>query len=319
MNSNLTCEEDPRLNEHLCAFPIINFRSDKPEFSYNPNVTIVSFDPDTRIRELTVEEKDFLLYQKIVRHPNCYYCLETKLDSVVPIEKANLVVSALRLLKSGPVGANSFFYAISDMVKGAHDKHSLDLGRLDGSTTVDSFSKGGISPSGATSYVLKEDEKARLIALHIKINGIRDHKLSLALEHFNMSYSTRWPEKEILDLLIALETLYLDGASEKKFRLTCYVTSTLSSSSEENGEEIWRYISEAYDLRSNLVHRGEALPEKILLRKGTTRTQVSAEDLLKKIDHYTRQSIIEFITRGKKASDIQSDIENELKQRICRI
>ena len=98
-----------------------------------------------------------------------------------------------------------------------------------------------------------------------------------------MAYSSKWHEATLLDYIIALESLYLPGESEKAFRLCCYMTFTLSSGSEESSKEIWNDIHTAYQMRSKIVHGNGSLPRKVSTNKGKDRT-IPAEQFIDKIE-----------------------------------
>jgi len=274
--------------------PMINFETELPELSIKP---------DLRMRPLTREEKQSLIrrigpievtYPKLEK-----YCLEAKAKNIRPaMKKAYPIISALRLLKSNLVGINS-------ILLGEASKTWM-VYRYPGSMEADTSSRRiykGI-------YVLKESEKADFLSLGNKIGKmILDKKLRFALGRLNMAYSSKWLDTKLLDYMIALESLYLPGESEKQFRLCCYLTSTLSPVLDESTEEIWNFIHKAYGLRSQIVHGSGSLSPRVKIGKGEDVVEVSIEDFVDKIEEYTRQSIREFIRRGKKVKEIQSNIK----------
>ena len=278
--------------------PLINFETKLRELSISPSI---------RMRRLTREEKQCMIDNKAIQHWFSFYCLEIEAedDLLLVKEKVFPAMSALRLLKSNPVGINSFLYSKAEVLW-------REVFRLRGNMEVDiSFN------IGAGTYVLEENEKTILVGLYNRITEmLKDKKLRLALERFNMIYSPVSLEKKLLDLMITLETLYLSGKSEKKFRLCCYMTYTLSSGSEKSTKEIWNYVDKAYDLRSNIVHESAALPIKISIGKEKDRIKIPIENFLDKIEEYTRESLVKFIRREKKVKEAQSDIKEDVIKKI---
>lgn len=167
------------------------------------------------------------------------------------------------------------------------------------------------------TYELEKTEESDFLNLSGEISRmIEDRKLRLALERFNMSYSSGWLETALLDYIIALESLYLPGETEKKFRLCCYMVSILSSVSGENTKQVWNYIGKAYDLRSTIVHGSGTLPLRLKIGKGEDQTEVSVFEFVDRIEEYTRASIREFLRRGKKVKEAQIDIEADVIRKI---
>lgn len=115
---------------------------------------------------------------------------------------------------------------------------------------------------------------------------IEDRKLRFALQSFNRAYSSSWLETALLDYIIALESLYLPGEPEKKFRLCCYTVTLLAPVLGEDTTQIWNYIDAAYTLRSRIVHGSGTLPPKIKIGKGDDQTEVSVFELVDRIEEY---------------------------------
>lgn len=219
-------------------------------------------------------------------------------------KKAYPVISALRLLKPNLIGINGVLCLEGPPV----------FCRFPGDMEVDTSSrrinKGTFEADGKGIF--------DFLCLYGEITKIieNDRKLSFALARLNMAYSSKWLETRLLDCMIALESLYLPGESEKQFRLCSYMTSTLSSESERSVKETWNYVREAYCYRSQVVHGRGPLKSKVSIGKGKNMTEVSVEDFVDKIEEYTRRSIRKFIEKGKKVEKVQSDIEEEIIRKI---
>lgn len=281
------------------ALPIINFETKLDELSIAPNI---------KMRQLTRKEKQYLQEKagpfEATRPPLPKHCLEITAEDVDPaVIKAYPVMCALRILKSNLVGVNSFLcleYSGGLVVRlPSALEADVSLLRMD---------KG--------KYVLEKNERTEFLQLFNRIRRSVDDKLVLAFVSFNEIYRSQWLQTTLLDLTIALESLYLTGGAEKKFRLCCYMSSALSPGSERDTKEIWNYVYKMYDLRSKIVHGSGSLPRKISIGKGECRIQLSARDFVEKIEEYTRQSIRKFMERGKKVQEVQSDIKEEIIKKI---
>lgn len=284
----------------MFVFPIENFETKIQELSISP---------DMRIRVLTSEERKSLADRPgpiEVTYPRLpHHSLEVKAENMQPaMKKAYPIISALRLLKSKLVGVNVILFP--EEFKGLAYRYPSSV---EADMSSRRINKG--------TYELEKTEESDFLNLSNEISKmIEDRKLRLALERFNMSYSSGWLETALLDYLIALESLYLPGETEKKFRLCCYMVSILSSGSRESTEQIWNYIGKAYDLRSRIVHGSGTLPFRVKIGKGEDQTEVLVFEFVDRIEEYIRESIREFLRRGKKVEEVQADIKADVIRKI---
>src|SRR5205085_8120094 len=81
--------------------------------------------------------------------------------------------------------------------------------------------------------------------------------LNTAVRRFSYSCVRHDNEDKIVDLMIAAETLFLQGKSEgeKRFRLALRAAYFLGTDSDSR-KQIYDRMRRAYDLRSKLVHGG---------------------------------------------------------------
>lgn len=168
-------------------------------------------------------------------------------------------------------------------------------------------------------YTLQEDEKSDFLTLFNKIrerltDGL-DKKLRFALGRFNMVYWSKTIDDRLLNYVFTLESLFLSGKSEKKFRLCCYVTSTLSDDSEDNPKDIWNYIEAAYDVRSNIVHGVGIRQGLISVGKGDEKMKIPAVEFADKIEEYTRKSLLR-VLEEESVKAFQKNLKNELIRKL---
>jgi len=257
------------------------------------------------IRMLKHDEIELLnrIYQgthSVLRPETSHYCLEVRASNIGEgVKMAYIPISALRLHKRGSVGISLFILP--------QEKIAAPLPPL-------SFMQ---SHPGSPIYIMERKEVKTFKQLYNKLNelsSLGDQKLGLALRRYNLSFSVPEFEDKLIDYIIALEALFLSGASEKGFRLRIYMTNFLGNNSPSKRQEIWDYIKKAYELRSQVVHGTKPLPSEISM-KGLNYS-VYREDFVFKIEEYTRKAIKKYIEMKAKNKNfnLQNFIERILYQ-----
>jgi hypothetical protein len=113
----------------------------------------------------------------------------------------------------------------------------------------------------AQPYVLEGDEVDRFRDFWEEFESAREHSvIASALRRFAYAAERPRPEDEIVDLMIAAESLFLSqmgkrDRGELRFRLATRVASLLGTTLDER-LLIWRFMRAAYDARSVIVHGG---------------------------------------------------------------
>jgi len=230
-----------------------NFTSDTDElvFGYD-NRTL-------QIRRLTEEElADFLRVSHIETAPDIYklaislgndrfwldYYFEV--EEATDIQAFNMmnkdmerVVLALRLYKEGAVGID--FYAKKG-ISGI-------------------LSSSSLTPRSGRTYCLNKSEVPKFGDFYHKFVNeawlLRESRkpLGIALSRFDDEYERKKLEDKIIDCLVGLEALYMQGETlgEFSFKLALR-TSALLSDNKEQRKEMFEKMKRCYKLRSDIVH-----------------------------------------------------------------
>ena len=123
-------------------------------------------------------------------------------------------------------------------------------------------------------------------------------KLQIPIDRWIKSKAERNPVDKVIDLGIALESLYLSGTESKneiRFRFSLHAAWYLGGNSKEHREGLVKKFKAIYDWRSAVVHTGE-LPNKT---RRTPFTQEEIRDFIKKTQDLCRDSIIKILEDGK--------------------
>ena len=119
-------------------------------------------------------------------------------------------------------------------------------------------------------------------------------KLQIPIDRWIKSKAERNPVDKVIDLGIALESLYLSGIESKneiRFRFSLHAAWYLGENSKEHREGLMKKFKKIYDWRSAVVHTGK-LPR-------TRFTQEEIRDFIKETQDLCRDSIIKILDDGR--------------------
>jgi len=206
-----------------------------------------------------------------------------KADNIRPaLEVVHPIISTLRLLKRWLVGIN--FYLVRDVPSEG------DIEIFPVNAPMEIF----WSPWGPKrdSYRFSGEDVSVFNHLYEGCKEIisRDKRFKFAIARFNQSYSAKYFEDKLLDLIITLEAIFLTGESEKAFRLRTYMSIFLGQTPEEK-REIWTIIKKAYELRGRIAHQGVFLPRSIKIRDEV----ISRQKFMDRIEDYVRTSLRRYV------------------------
>lgn len=264
--------------------PLLNFNSDLPEIRLADNVVICK----PSIDETKVIEQDTALSK--LRH-NWSFIVRSilpfsgndVLDNDVQ-SAPNTCCRALRLLKPGTIGLGSQYMAYLPPFT-----FLSTGGRSRNPTYFDTVGE----------YFLKTDELERLSNIYSELNGLDIRKfqwLHLAIIRFELSYDIALLYSP-LDLMIALEALYIADDKELSYKLAMRAAYLLRENPERRND-IFSTIMAAYGVRSKLVH-GVKVKDKIKVRPGVF---VSLPELTYHVREILRESILIFLHLAKLTS-----------------
>jgi hypothetical protein len=262
---------------------------------------------------LTPEEKEAIWIDEMGQPVGTFLTLLAlnttthKLGAILPYSvqvdliEVNRIVTTLRLLKPGLVGAPAAFVRLSRDTFGG---------------TIYDLNDTRIRRFGPT-FELQEAENLDFADLYDKMRS-GDTQLSLALRRFNQAYGRELPEDRIIDLAIALESSVLsDATDELKYRLSVRGATLLAE--EKPPTDTQTILAALYDARSKIVHEGLALTHKrlrkIIERVGSGEPQAFAqtcEDLVRAI----LRSLLTLLRKHRLLREVVKEIDARLLSKL---
>lgn len=208
------------------------------------------------------------------------------------------VITALRLLKSGTVGA-AILYRHADVAL---------PGLLGGGAQMLDYHVPWPFYTAPSYFVAASDiDDIRRLVDALRHSRVQ-HELSVPLRRFNQSYSRSQPEDRIIDLAIVLEsTLLAKMPDELSFRLAVYGATMLADQLPPH--DIRNVLRAMYDVRSNIVHEGRGIPYGRVIR------QIPADQIPQRAEELTRAILRAYvirITAGQSIKSINAQLEEDL-------
>jgi hypothetical protein len=134
----------------------------------------------------------------------------------------------------------------------------------------------------------------------INLSSEVEEKLQIPIDRWIQSKTEDNPVDKIIDLGIALESLYLSGTeskSEIRFRFSLHAAWHLGED-KEHREGLMKKFKAIYDWRSAVVHTGK-LPEKGRGKKKKSYTQEEVREFIRNAQDLCRQSLIKILEDGE--------------------
>ncbi len=146
-----------------------------------------------------------------------------------------------------------------------------------------------------------EIDKAKFL-YNILVNPSSNLKerLRITIDRWIKSKVNKDPVDRIIDLGIALESLYLSGTESKneiRFRFSLHAAWHLGEN-KEHREGLMKKFKAIYDWRSAVVHTGK-LPEKGRGKKKKSYTQEEVREFIRNAQDLCRDSIMKILEEGK--------------------
>ena len=144
-------------------------------------------------------------------------------------------------------------------------------------------------------------EKAKCLYERLtKLNQGTFEKLRIPIDRWIKSKAEQNPVDKMIDLGIALESLYLSGTESKneiRFRFSLHAAWHLGED-KEHREGLMKKFKAIYDWRSAVVHTGK-LPEKGKGKKKKPYTQEEVREFIRNAQDLCRDSIIKILEDGE--------------------
>jgi hypothetical protein len=107
----------------------------------------------------------------------------------------------------------------------------------------------------SNAYILEEYEIETLKLILKAVSKLTHTSLQIAVSRFNGQYTRSSAEDRLIDAVVALEAIYLAGVNDElKFRLAIRAATHLGGNDKSERSRIFELVTNAYDLRSTIVH-----------------------------------------------------------------
>jgi len=219
----------------------------------------------------------------------------------------NNVITSLRLAKPGFVGRLDLMNRIS----GFPNRLSIP------STTrmSDDYLYMGCMPDAP--YRLSEDDVYKIKEIFMAINqrmDSMDTRSRIALDRFNYQYARESELDRLIDIIVAFEALYGEQ-HELKFRISIRGAKHLGESDCKIQQRIYDCLSDAYDIRSEIVHGSKADISQCKKFKNSKRQWRSPGCMLEELSTRLRKALYSILL-DKRISRSKQDFCGKLDKAI---
>lgn len=216
-------------------------------------------------------------------------------------------ITALRLLKPGPIGAR--FVRVQDIGP-----------VLSQSSVACPMSEFFLSELSSGECLLERSDAPRFLHLYDSLRQLQTatgfESLALSLRRFNLSYSRDQRDDKIIDMVIALEaTLLFRENQELRNKLAMRGAAVLRRSRAST--TAFRDFRRLYDIRSKIVHGGRTLEDLWTKNELESRglSYHSVDDYIREVEQLVREVLVEYVqlaALGKSISEINEGLDGDL-------
>lgn len=224
------------------------FTSSVPSVRLSPAITIRRIDDEDCLAMVqSVVGKDEFYPGYLQEHPYAVI-IDTEKPKVPDggnqrLEDENTtvqnIISALRLLRVSRVHINVVFNLLITWQPGCANAFSRKQGIFD----------------FLPSFHLDKDDVPQLHALwkEIEEGSPQVTRLRIALDRYDSTFETKDAAEQLIDAVIAFESIYIQGGSELSHKLALRAATVLGKDGKSR-EQIYAFLKMAYKMRSALVH-----------------------------------------------------------------
>ena len=221
---------------------------------------------------------------------------ESTFDDSEDILKMADILTSLRLLHNGLVHAGL-----------VHSDEGSPFAGLQGGTRLlihSTFKRLPADYFVFHGYILKDEEIESVKRIYRQLKSLKHsdrERVAIPISRFNDSYERRAERDRLIDLCIALESLFVRQLDELKYRLALRCACFLEQEKEELQNTFLR-VGQIYKTRSMIVHGTGKQPKENELR-----------DLVTEAEEYVRRSICKLLSDTRYVSRISKEPkENEI-------
>ena len=273
--------------------PLFNFFTDKDKIEIGDIFVIekpTSFEKKNIIERLAKGVEDIISSQYLLRtyiktNKPAEATNEFFNEAIIKFEKAIIL---FRLYREKSIGFNFIIKPLANTLKYEYCVYNF------------SYSTIGINRSRGR-YKVHNNDIESLNKFFREHDIFSTPSFNLAVSYFNRSYGQRFLTNEFLDIMFVLENIFLrDGIQELKYKLSLRMAYVLGANDNTKREDIFTFIKDCYDIRSNIVH-GSKIPEldKKKIFKLRELTKDSLKIFFKEKDICLGKNLDSIILKGK--------------------
>lgn len=261
--------------------PLYNVGGDFPEVRLSKTTRIrpISDKEYVRIVDTSKSLKDIETYQKRLR-----FVIECSIDNKTthPLDAAKdeyaLVTNLIRLSHKGAPEFGQIYLLESSNL------NVLGVRKLEVYEST---------PQKLGSILLSTADRRSLLTKYHDVKALFDKGkksrfLVNSISRFGMARRHRRDSNKIVDYVIALEALLIEGAGESTFKLAHRIAALCGDSDKER-LSVWEFIKEVYKFRSGIVHKSTETQFNINSKA------VSASEVSYRLDKITRIAILRMV------------------------
>lgn len=212
-------------------------------------------------------------------------------------DKAQQILNSFRLFKSGSIYLGALYPYSPDF----WPRKNLFPPRI-GIENPPEELESGLSISAVEIEQIKDFYKNSISFECEKLEKNMNYLLA-SIHRFNISYDNKHISDKIVDLCISLETLLDDSGNEIALKLSLRLALLLGNTEDER-ENLWRFIKKCYNVRSEIVHGKKRSHIQIANNSFTD------QQIVQKLEDVTRKAITKVVLLQRQVSNQKELIDS---------